>query len=408
MRLVMNERRRGAVTAALALVTALASGVVAARAVADASTARIMFIVSAPASTPADAVLWVSGNASALGAWNGAGLKLEPRGARVYGASVAAPAGASLEFKITRGSWDTVEKGPGGEEIANRRHEARDGDTVRVAVATWRDQTADRALKRPSTRTGDVRVHAAFPSRFVKPRDVLVWLPPGYAADTTRFFPVLYFHDGNNMLDDSTSFVGEWHLDEIADRLIRDGAVRPFIAVAIYNTPDRMSEYVPIVDKRHPGDVRAGDYARFLIEELKPVIDHDYRALKDSASTGIVGSSLGGLVSLAIALVHSNVFGLVGAVSPSAWWGDRWIVTRAARTPPSLRVWLDIGTAESGTPAESAHDVESVRALRDAMLRAGIPTKSLHYEEVQGARHNEAAWSTRLDRILVFLLPATR
>jgi len=93
----------------------------------------------------------------------------------------------------------------------------------------------------------------------------------------------------------------------------------------------------------------------------------------------------------------------VGAVSPSAWWGDGWLARRARTAPKTLRVWLDMGTAETAG-ADAEHQLAGARAVRDALLAAGLTT--VHYEEIEGARHNEAAWADRLGRILTFLLPA--
>lgn len=365
---------------------------------------RLVFEVTAPASTPADAVLWLAGNDAALGGWSPAGVRLVALGDGRHAAAVRVERDGLLEFKVTRGSWETVEKGPSGEEIANRTHRASGDDTVRVAVAAWRDQTADRAPARASTATGDLRRHPEFPSAHVRPRDVIVWLPPGYDRDTTRRYPVLYFHDGNNVFDDATSFAGEWRLDETADRLVRAGTLPPFIAVAVANTPDRMVEYTHVADGAGRGG-RGPDYARFLVEELKPFVDRTYRTRIGPSATGLVGSSLGGLISLAVALERPDVFGLVGCVSPAAWWADRDIVRRAARAPRGLRVWCDIGTDESTPSAGRRAWLEDARALAEALRAAGL-AEALHYEEVEGGRHNEAAWAARLDRILEFLLAA--
>ena len=367
--------------------------------------AHVTFLIEAPATTPAGSTLCISGNASELGNWSGSGLKLLATEGQHSAATVEFAPGTSLEFKVTRGSWDTVEKSATGEEIANRQWTVQGDDTVRVSVAKWRDQTASRATTRHSTRTGDVRVLTAFPSKFVAPRDVLVWLPPGYAAEPKRRYPVLYCHDGNNMLDDSTSFVGEWKLDETAAGLIAEKRIEPFIAVCVYNTGARIAEYTPVADSQGRGG-KGGDYARFLLEELKPAIDKSYRTAKDPARTGVLGSSLGGLISLAIGFDHPQAFGLVGAVSPSVWWADEAIIKRAALAPKSLRVWLDIGTAEGDSPLGSSRTEHGVGATRDALLKAGLPESQVHFEVIEGAHHNEAAWSSRLDRILEFLLPA--
>jgi predicted alpha/beta superfamily hydrolase len=361
----------------------------------------VVFEVAAPAATPDGATLWLAGNDAALGGWNPAGVPLVRIGPHRHRATIEVERGALLEFKVTRGGWETVEKGPRGEEIQNRTHRAAGPDTVRVTVAAWRDQTGP-APPRRSTLTGDVRRHPGFESKWVRPRDVLVWLPPDYGRDPGRRYPVLYVHDGNNVFDDSTSFAGEWGLDETAERMIRAGEIPPFIAVAVYNTPERIAEYTPVPDGSGRGG-RGPAYGRFLVEELKPFVDRTYRTRTGAGDTGVLGSSLGGLISLALAIDRPDVFRLVGCVSPAAWWADRAIVQRAASAPRSLRVWVDIGTDESTPSAGRRAWLEDARALRAALERAGLADDALHYEEVDGGRHNEAAWAARLDRILRFL-----
>lgn len=366
----------------------------------------VRFEVEVPAATPAGARIWLSGNVAALGGWNGRGVELLPAEPRRFAATVPLEPGAALEFKVTRGGWETVEKGPAGEEIRNRTWTVSGADTVRATVAAWRDLAGGAPAARRHTLTGDIRVHEDFGSAFVRPRTVRVWLPPGYDADTTRRHPVLYFHDGNNVLDEATAFIGiEWGVDESADRLVRGGRVPPFIVVAVDNTPDRMSEYTPAADRRHGGG-GADRYARFLIEALKPFIDRTYRTRPEPGATGVVGSSLGGIVSLWLGLEHPEVFGLVGAVSTAAWWADGDLARRVATgSGAGLRIWLDVGTREGTEKADAERWMRDSRAVRDALLARGYTEGvDLHYEEVEGAVHNEAAWAARVERLMAFLL----
>jgi predicted alpha/beta superfamily hydrolase len=248
--------------------------------------------------------------------------------------------------------------------------------------------------------------HQQFPSRFLRNRrDLIVYLPPGYHAQPRRQYPVLYLHDGQNLFDGATSFIPgmDWHVGHTADEWIRAGRVEPLIIVGIYNAgKQRLHEYTPTKMPRLGGG-RAGRYARFLIEEVSPFIHNNYRILDGEQNTGIGGSSLGGLVSLFLGLRMPHVFGKIAALSPSVWWNQRVILRFADAAPvqPRPRVWLDIGTREGG------RIVEDVERFRDVLLRKGWRwDEDLHYERVEGAEHNEAAWAQRVGPFLQFLFSA--
>lgn len=260
------------------------------------------------------------------------------------------------------------------------------------------------------TLTGEFRTHKNFHSRHLRSdRDVLVYLPPGYAADKRRRYPVLYLHDGQNLFDGATSFIkgAEWGVDETAQRLITAGAIEPLIIVGVYNAgKDRIAEYTPTVDARHKVGGEADLYGRMLVEELKPFIDSEYRTRRGAKHTGLGGSSLGALVSLYLAFKYPQTFGLVVVTSPSVWWDDRVILreVEALRRRPRLRVWLDVGTREGGSEAEV--QTRNARALRDALVRKGWKEGSdLIYFEAEGAEHNERAWAARVEPMLKYLFP---
>jgi predicted alpha/beta superfamily hydrolase len=264
--------------------------------------------------------------------------------------------------------------------------------------------------RRPHTRRGLIRCHRRFPSVFARHRrDVLVYLPPGYRQARDRRYPVLYFQDGQNVFDAATSFAGvEWEVDETAERLVRAGAMAPLIVVAVANTPDRVAEYTPVPDSARGGiGGGAETYARFLIQELKPFIDARYRTLTGPESTGIAGSSLGGLAALYLGWAHPGTFSRLGLVSPSVSWAEQSIVRFIRQMPrPEARIWLDIGTAEGSSPGMARQVVGSVRALRRTLLHQGfILGKDLAYHEVSGAGHHEGAWAARVDPMLRFLFP---
>ena len=254
--------------------------------------------------------------------------------------------------------------------------------------------------------SGNLRRHERFRSRFLRnQRDLIVYTPPGYAEQTARRFPVLYLHDGQNLFDGTTSFIPgqDWHVGQTADACINSRAVEPLIIVGMYNTKARVREYTPTPVPKLGGG-RADRYARFLVEEVKPFVEREYRVLPGVRDTGIGGSSLGGLVSLYLGLKHPSIFGKIAALSPSVWWNQLFIhrfvgATSVARRP---RIWLDIGTREG------ARMVAYVERFRDILLQKGWRLEQdLHYERVEGAEHNEAAWAQRVGPFLQFLYPAS-
>ena len=254
---------------------------------------------------------------------------------------------------------------------------------------------------------GQLRKHEQFRSRFLRnQRDLIVYLPPGYNEQPWRHFPALYLHDGQNLFDGATSFIPgmDWHVGQTADHVIDIGAVEPLIIVGIYNTgKQRIPEYTPT---RVPklGGGRADRYAKFLIEEVKPFVDSEYRTLSAAAHTGLGGSSLGGLVSLYLGLKMPHVFGRIAALSPSVWWNQR-VMHRflaAAQVHARPRIWLDIGTREG------PRIVQDVEQFRDVLLEKGWQyERDLHYERIEGGEHNEAAWAQRVGPFLQFLYPAS-
>ena len=254
--------------------------------------------------------------------------------------------------------------------------------------------------------SGQLRKHERFRSRFLRnQRDLVVYTPPGYADQTARRFPVLYLQDGQNLFDGATSFIPgqDWHVGRTADAAIDDRAVEPLIIVGIYNTRARVSEYTPTHVPKLGGG-RVDRYAKFLIEEVKPFVEREYRVLPGSLHAGIGGSSLGGLVSLYLGLKHSAIFGKIAALSPSVWWNQLFIhrFVKALRVERRPRIWLDIGTREG------ARMVEDVERFRDLLLQRGWRLEQgLHYERVEGAEHNEIAWAQRVRPFLEFLYPAS-
>jgi predicted alpha/beta superfamily hydrolase len=263
------------------------------------------------------------------------------------------------------------------------------------------------------TLTGNIKRHRAFASNILaNRRDILVYLPSGYRPSSRRRYPVLYLHDGQNVFDAATSFAGvEWGVDETAERLIQENLIEPLIIVAVANLGEqRIHEYTPtrgVIDakarrkKRSKGLVKK--YAQFLIDELKPFIDRKYPTKPEAAFTGLGGSSLGGLATLAIGIGYPQVFSRLMVMSPSIWWDDFAIyrLVDSIQQKPSVKIWLDTGTAEPGW--------EQARELLNRLLEKGWKfQKDILYMESDGADHSEGAWAARVEPALRFLFPPPR
>lgn len=280
----------------------------------------------------------------------------------------------------------------------------------------------EKKMKMPGKRavggtfTGEIYVHERFRSKALgNERPIWVYLPPGYHDDQQKRFPVLYMHDGQNLFNSEISFSGvDWGIDETAEWLIKKGMIRPIIIVAVSNTPDRDSEYTPVPDPEYGGG-NLDQYAVFLINEVKPFIEKNYRALPGPETTGIMGSSLGGLASLYLGWKYDSVFGIVGALSPSLWWSDRYLTKMIAddevTTGPNL-VWIDIGSKEGIQDHDGdgiSDTVENTRDLMAVFLEKGfVFGHDLFYGEALGASHSEWYWSRRSELILMALFGIPR
>jgi predicted alpha/beta superfamily hydrolase len=371
---------------------------------------KVKITVTVPKETDPKATLYLAGSNTE---WKQDGSKLTRLDDGTYQVELALKKGETLEYKITGGTWETVEKDAKGEEIDNRKLVADSEKEEKIKVEKWASppgekKSDDKKEEKKSTLSGDVRVHEHFASRNLgNERTVLVWLPPGYEKEVDQRYPVLYMHDGQNCFDAATSFAGEWRADETAGELIKSGKIIPIIIVAVANSgAGRIDEYTPTADPdEHRGGGTAELYAKFLIEEVKPFIDSHYRTLTDRNHTAVAGSSLGGLVSLYLAAKHGDVFSMAGSLSASVWWDHQQIVKSIAADPQILKhekIWLDNGTAE-GKVEDRHFMVEALDSLIDSMKKVGmVEGKDFVCRQIEGGEHNEKAWAARFDQVLLF------
>lgn len=279
--------------------------------------------------------------------------------------------------------------------------------------------------------SGSLRRFSDFPSRFVSPRNVDVWLPPGY--DPGKKYAVLYMNDGQMLWDSSTTWnKQEWCVDETAGRLIMEKKVRPFIVVGIWNGGKlRHCEYMPqkaferlsraeqdsmYEEARNTGypvfngKVLSDNYLRFIVEELKPFIDSVFPTHKGRSSTFIMGSSMGGLISLYALCEYPEVFGGAGCLSthwPGIFRSENNPIPGALLaylaeklpSPKGHRIYFDYGDKT----LDALYKPFQLRA--DAVMKArGYGAKNWMSAEFKGDDHSERSWSKRLSVPLEFLL----
>ena len=398
------SRARRATVARLATAATLALALAATPRPAPAAV--VTFDVAVPPSTPPGATVYLAGD---FQGWSpGAADWALTRGADGrWARRVVFADGQPLQFKFTLGGWDRVEKGAAGEELANRLHVVRGDTTLHLAVASWSDGAPPR-----DTTTGDVR-RLDVPG-FAGGRRVWVWLPPGYDAEPSRRYPVLYVLDGQNAFNAATSFAGEWEIDESLARLVAAGEVEPVIVVAIANGEGgRALEYTPWPGPgwREPTGGGA-DHLREICDVLKPAVDRQWRTLADPAHTGLCGSSFGGLMALFAGWSRPDVFGRLAALSPSLGWaGHAPLAMVSARPRPPVRLYVDMGTREEGNLHDADGNgvddaVDDLDALASALRRRGFTDGAdLLVVVDEGARHHESAWARRFPGAMRFLFP---
>lgn len=223
-------------------------------------------------------------------------------------------------------------------------------------------------------------------------RDILVYLPPSYDA-TVEPYPVVYMHDGQNLFDSATGFAGqEWQVDETMEALSREGLEAIVVGIP-HMGASRIQEYNPFPEFRGgEGEL----YLDFLTDTLKPIIDRDFRALPDRDHTGLIGSSMGGLISLYGFFHRPHTFGFAGVMSPALWIAGGAIYEDVQDQPfvPG-KIYLDNGTRES-----SARKMNAILAEKGYALN-----RDLKYVIEHEAEHHEPAWARRLPDALRFLLP---
>ncbi len=237
---------------------------------------------------------------------------------------------------------------------------------------------------------GEVKYHRKFYSAHLdNKRDVIVWLPPSYNLELRRNYPVLYMHDGQNIMDPKTSYAGiDWRVDETLTKLIKRNQIQEIIVVGINNSKERLEEYSDTEKGRR--------YINFIVEELKPFIDYEYRTLSGNNNSVVMGSSMGGLISFLIAWNHPEVFSNAGCLSSSFHFqDDKAIKMVKDYNGPKKNIKIYIDHGEDGL-------IRGQKMFCTLTKKGFMVGSDIDYYYATGAEHNENAWADRLERPLLF------
>jgi predicted alpha/beta superfamily hydrolase len=343
-------------------------------------------------SLPSDSSVYICGSIPQLAGWNPGKIRMSDAGYHTWKFTFSVIPGNKVEYKYTLGSWEKEGAAANGRPLPNFSIIPLSDTIIYDTIFFW---TSPGKKTVQGKVTGQVEYLRDLGSDGIPPRDVIVWLPPGYDKGGRRY-PVIYMHDGQNLFDPATSAFGvDWRLDESSDSLIRNRMIKPVIIVGIYNGSNRMNEYTPGA----PGS----DYMDFVINIVKPLVDKKYRTLPGRMHTFTGGSSAGGTISFLLAWEHTEIFS--GALCLSPAFKINKIdavkyVTAYSGNKKKLIFYIDNGGKDLEALLQPGVD-EMLAALKMKGYREG---DEILYIKEPLAEHNEAAWAKRIPAALHFFL----
>lgn len=378
---------------------------------------EVTFIAVVPETSPA---VYVTGNLPALGDWDPSLVALSGEGAERR-LTIQVPADYRLEYKFTLGTWDQEAAGPSGTIFPNFELLVDEDKTVRHEIVDFkrRSEEYDQHIAdwQGSGVLGSLVYWKDVPSSYLShTRHVEIWLPPGYDDHPEKRYRVIYMSDGQNLFDPRIANTGvDWGIDEAMMNGVAAGQFEPAIVVATWSSPRRIQEYSPWHD--------APDYAKFLVEELMPRVNAEFRTLTGPENTFHMGSSMGGLLSYYLVKTYPEVFSACGCVSshfpisealyvqyveggsPEGVDARPYIIrdiASGATMPPGQRLFFDYGT--EGLDAEYG---PTHAAMREWLAGQGyVEGEDFVIREYAGANHNERSWRARIGDQLQWLLAA--
>lgn len=354
---------------------------------------NVKIIVFAPGLSDTEKV-FITGSLNQIGNWNPSAISLDKINDSTFSKSFNFPSNYLVEFKFTKGTWLSEALETNNTAPDNYKIKFINDSTLTFTVKSW-----GKISKKPMGQiTGNVRYHKNFGGAGILPRDIIVWLPSGYDSVSDKRYPVLYMHDGQNIIDPLTSAFGiDWQIDETVDSLISSKLIQEIIIVGIYNTNNRGSEYL---------ETQTGyAYLNFIVGWLKPYIDSNYNTLADNQNTAVAGSSLGGIISFMLVWEFPEIFSKAACLSPAFKidaidFVDN--VKNYSGSKKDIKIFIyngGIGLEEILQPGVD----EMLGALNEKGFTEGV---DLNYIRDSLAEHNETAWAKHTHNFLQYFFPA--
>ena len=350
--------------------------------VASLSAQLTINVTSVPADTPDSSNIFIAGNFNSWNPGNPAHQLIDNQNG-TYSITFN-PSPGTLEFKFTRGSWDTVEGTAGGGFIPNRTYSySGAASTVNLTIAGWEDVSG------LHTATDNVQIldEDYFIPQLNRTRRIWIYLPPDYNT-TSKHYPVLYMHDGQNLFDAFYSFAGEWKIDESMNNLFNAGDYGAIVVGIDNGGGERFDEYSPWFSPNYNSGGDGEAYVSFLINTLKPHIDSTFRTLPGRDYTVIAGSSLGGLISMYAAAEYPDVFGKAGIFSPAFQVSDSCFLQVMSKTfDEDIRVYFVAGHNESSGM------IPDILNMQQILLKQGVDSSNIKVVDELDGVHNEGFWA---------------
>lgn len=289
----------------------------------------------------------------------------------------------TLEYKFTRGSWNSVEGDAQGQDVVNRTLSYTvSQQAVDVNILSWKDIGIGTGLAAENVLIIDENFKIP---QLNRTRRICVYLPPDYDTND-KSYPVLYMQDGQNLFDANTSYSGEWEVDESLNEMFDNGD-EGVIVIGIDNGGAyRIDEYSPWINTEYGGG-EGDEYVNFIVETLKPYIDTSFRTKPDRLNTGIMGSSLGGLISFYAAIEHQDIFSKAGIFSPSFWFSDE-VYTHVETTGKKydMKIYL------LGGEQESTNLIQEMNHMVTTLHNAGFNDSEINIVTHIDGQHSEWYW----------------